>query len=140
MSAARSVLVVGGGSGIGAAVAASYRDVGVRAIVWDVAGAYDLNCDVRDETAIEAALTETVERIGVPNEVTITAGVGHGGLLLDETVEGWDRVLAINTRGPLLVMCAVARALLANKEPGSIVVTSSVSARLVDRAMGTYEL
>lgn len=132
------VVVVGGGSGIGAGVVAAYREAGAKPLIWDVAGEHDVECDLRDPEAIEDALAQTIERVGVPTELTITAGVGHASLLLDESVEDWDRVLAINTRGPVLVMRAVARALIEAQEPGSIVVTSSISARLVDRAMATY--
>jgi NAD(P)-dependent dehydrogenase (short-subunit alcohol dehydrogenase family) len=133
-----SAVVVGGGSGIGAAIVAAYREAGRKPLVWDIAGHHDVECDVRDVEAIDDALAQTLERVGVPSELTITAGVGHAGLLLDESIADWDRVMAINTRGPLLVMRAVAKALIYEGEPGSIVVTSSVSARLVDRAMGTY--
>ena len=64
--------------------------------------------------------------------------MGHSGLLLDLAPEEWDRVIEVNTRGPMLVMRAVARALIDAGAPGSIVATSSVSARLIDRAMATY--
>jgi NAD(P)-dependent dehydrogenase (short-subunit alcohol dehydrogenase family) len=131
-------VIVGGGSGIGAAVVDAYRTAGATPLVWDIAGPHDIECDVRDVDAIDDALDQTIERAGVPTELTITAGVGHAGLLLDEAVDDWDRVLAVNTRGPWLVMRAVARALIAAGTPGSIVATSSVSARLVDRAMGSY--
>jgi NAD(P)-dependent dehydrogenase (short-subunit alcohol dehydrogenase family) len=59
-------------------------------------------------------------------------------MLLDLPVEEWDHVIAVNTRGPLLVMRACARAMIDTDTPGSIVATSSVSARLVDRSMGAY--
>jgi NAD(P)-dependent dehydrogenase (short-subunit alcohol dehydrogenase family) len=131
-------LVVGGASGIGAAVAESERGRGAEVVVWDVAGTYDVQCDITDPTSIDAALDETRARVGVPSEVTITAGVGHSGMLLDLPVEEWDRVIAVNTRGPLLVMRALARAMIDARTPGSIVATSSVSARLVDRSMGAY--
>jgi NAD(P)-dependent dehydrogenase (short-subunit alcohol dehydrogenase family) len=133
-----SAVVVGGGSGIGAAIVDAYRDAGKKPLVWDIAGNYDVECDVRDAEAIDDALAQTIERVGLPSELTITAGVGHAGLLLDESIADWDRVIAINTRGPMLVMRAVAKALIDEGVPGSIVVTSSISARLVDRAMGTY--
>ncbi len=133
-----AAVVVGGGSGIGAAIVLAYRDAGRKPLVWDIAGDHDVECDVRDAEAIDDALTQTIERIGIQSELTITAGVGHAGLLLDESIGDWDRVMAINTRGPLLVMRAVAKALIGAGCPGSIIVTSSVSARLVDRAMGTY--
>ena len=46
--------------------------------------------------------------------------------------------MAINARGPWLVMRTVAKQMIESSVSGSIVVTSSVSARLVDRGMGLY--
>jgi NAD(P)-dependent dehydrogenase (short-subunit alcohol dehydrogenase family) len=131
-------VVVGGGSGIGRGIAESYKAKGATPLVWDIAGPYDIECDVADPTSVKNALTRTVERGGVPDQLSITAGIGHSGLLLEETVESWDRVMAVNTRGPWLVMRTVAQALIDQGTTGSIVATSSVSAHLVDRAMGLY--
>ncbi len=110
----------------------------MRVVVWDVADGADIFCDVRDPGSVDKAMRTTIETVGVPPWVTITAGVGHGGLLVDEDVEAWDRVMEINTRGPWLVMRAMARAMIEAQVPGSLVATSSVSAHLVDRAMGVY--
>jgi NAD(P)-dependent dehydrogenase (short-subunit alcohol dehydrogenase family) len=138
MSDTKSAVVVGGSSGIGAAVVDLYRAQGTSVLVWDIAGKPDVECDVADPKSVERAVTETLGLAGVPSELTVTAGVGHVGMLLDVPVEEWDRVLAVNTRGPLLVMRALARAALDASEPASFIATSSVSARLVDRSMGTY--
>ena len=129
---------MGGGSGIGAAVAEAARAEGVDVLVLDVAGDHDVKCDVTDPSSVDDAVAETVERVGVPSHLTVTAGIGHSGMLLDLPVEEWDHVIAVNTRGPLLVMRAFARAMIDASVPGSIVATSSVSARLVDRSMGAY--
>jgi NAD(P)-dependent dehydrogenase (short-subunit alcohol dehydrogenase family) len=131
-------VVVGGASGIGAAVVAAERATGAEVLVWDIAGSYDVACDVADPASVDDAMSRTRELIGVPAEVTITAGVGHSGLLVDESVEEWDRVMAVNARGPWLVMRATARAMIEVAVPGSMVATSSVSAHLVDRSMATY--
>jgi NAD(P)-dependent dehydrogenase (short-subunit alcohol dehydrogenase family) len=131
-------VVVGGASGIGAAVVAAYRARDVPVVTWDIAGETDFDCDVRDPASIDDALRRTKGEVGVPQWVTITAGVGHGGLLLDEDVEAWNRVMEINTRGPWLVMKAMARTMIEAGVPGSIIATSSVSAHLVDRGMGVY--
>ena len=131
-------VVVGGASGIGAAVATAERARGGDVVVWDIAGTYDIECDVTDPASIDDATSATLERIGVPAEVTITVGVGHSGMLLDVPADEWDRVLAINTRGPWLVMRALAKTMIDAEVPGSMVATSSVSGRLVDRSMGAY--
>jgi NAD(P)-dependent dehydrogenase (short-subunit alcohol dehydrogenase family) len=136
MMAPVTAVVVGGGSGIGAAVAERQRAAGVEVLTWDLTGG-DLECDILDAGAIEAATADTVARLGVPGLVTITAGIGHSGLLADTPAEEWDRVLGVNAKGVWLVMRALAGPMRAG-EGGSIVATSSVSARLADRSMGLY--
>ena len=131
-------LVVGGASGIGAALVQAYRAAGTTAVVWDVAGERDVTCDVSDPGAIDAAVDETHRRWGLPSQVTVTAGVGHAGLLADIDPDEFDRVLRVNTRGPLLCMRAWARIMRAERAAGSFVAVSSLDARLVDRSMGIY--
>jgi NAD(P)-dependent dehydrogenase (short-subunit alcohol dehydrogenase family) len=128
-------LVIGGGSGIGAAVAAAHRARGVDTVVWDIAGECDATCDITDPSAIAGAVAGLQE---LPSLVTITAGVGHSGLLVDASAEEWDTVMAVNARGPWLCLQALARAMRAAQVAGSLIATSSVSAHLVDRSMGLY--
>jgi NAD(P)-dependent dehydrogenase (short-subunit alcohol dehydrogenase family) len=131
-------LVIGGGSGIGAALVEAYRARGTRVASWDIAGARDVTCDVSDSDAVDRALDETRARWGIPAWVTVTAGIGSGGLLVDVTPDEFDRVLAVNTRGPWLCLRGWARVLRAERRTGSLVAVSSVSARLADRTMGVY--
>lgn len=130
--------MVGGESGIGAAVVARARAADRSVVVWDVAGEPDVLCDIADEDQIRRAMAETVERWWVPTEVTITAGIGHSGLLLEATADEWDRVSSVNARGVWLVMRAAAQAMIDAATDGSIVTVTSVSAHLVDRNMGLY--
>src|ERR1017187_5918061 len=102
-------MVVGGASGIGAAIAAAQEAAGRTVLIWDIAPPCDIVCDIRDPGQIETAMADTVERVGVPDQVTISAGVGHAGPRLDIEPEEWDRVMAINARGPWLTMPAAAR-------------------------------
>ena len=76
-------LVIGGGSGIGAALAARYRAAGITAVVWDIDGEHDVTCDVAEPDRVDEAVGVTTLRWGVPSWVTVTAGVGHFGTLLD---------------------------------------------------------
>lgn len=132
----RPAIVVGGAFGIGAAVSAQHRAARDPVVVWDLAGDFDIECDIADPDQIDAALARTIEQIGVPARLTVCAGVGHSGLLRDIAVEEWDRVFNVNTRGPWLVMRAVATAMA--DFGGSIVTVSSVSARIADRNTGAY--
>jgi NAD(P)-dependent dehydrogenase (short-subunit alcohol dehydrogenase family) len=129
-------VVVGGGSGIGAAVADAHRAAGTEVVVWDVGGARDVDCDVTDPVAVEEAATTTIERVGVPTMVTVTAGVGHHGWLAEVSPGDWDRVVGVNAKGVWLVMRALARPMA--ETGGSIVAISSVSGRIADRSMGIY--
>ena len=131
-------LVVGGGSGIGAALAAAYRSQGTTVVTWDIDGPHDVTCDVTEPDEIDEAVGATRLRWGVPTWVTVTAGVGHAGLLTDAAAEDFDRVMRVNARGPWLCMRSWVDAMVERRIEGSFVATSSVSARLVDRTMGLY--
>jgi NAD(P)-dependent dehydrogenase (short-subunit alcohol dehydrogenase family) len=130
-------VVVGGASGIGAAVAARHRAAGTDVVVWDVSGGADIVCDITDADQVAAAAERTVADHGVPDTVTVTAGIGHGGMLLDAPGHDWDRVMGVNAKGVWLAMRALAGPMLGTGG-GSIVAISSVSARLADRSMGLY--
>ncbi len=130
-------LVVGGANGIGAAVVADLVDRGTEVVTWDVDGDPDVVVDITDPDAVDRAAAATLDAIGPPAEVTITAGIGHSGALLDVGVDEWDRVMNTNARGVWLSMRAMARPMLA-ADGGSIVAVGSISARLADRSMGLY--
>ncbi len=134
----RPALVVGGTSGIGAALVARYRDQGIPVVTWDIKDDPDVVCDISESDRVIEAVEETLDRFGLPGDVTVTAGIGHAGYLRTITTDEWDRVLSVNTKGPLLVMRAVADAMAARAEGGSIVATSSISGRVADRGMGAY--
>ncbi|HEY6472501.1 MAG TPA: SDR family oxidoreductase [Acidimicrobiales bacterium] len=136
--AGRLALVIGGGSGIGAALVDAYRTKGTPVVTWDIAGDRDVTCDVTDPDAVDWAIDETRTRWGIPEWVTVTAGVGSGGLLVDVSPDEFDRVLAMNTRGPWLCLRGWARVFQAERRTASLVALSSVSARLADRTMGAY--
>ena len=90
-----------------------------------------------DPDQVGTAAAATLDQLGAPDLVTITAGVGHGGTLLDTPDEDWDRVIGTNAKGVWLAMRAMAGPML-DAGGGSIVVTSSVSPVRPDRGMGLY--
>jgi NAD(P)-dependent dehydrogenase (short-subunit alcohol dehydrogenase family) len=134
----RVAVVTGGASGIGAAVTERLKHLGARPVVWDVNPAAEVVCDVSDPASVDEAVRRTVGTVGVPTLAAVCAGVGHSGLLSDVPPSEWDGVMAVNLKGAWLSMRAVAGAMRAAGAGGAMSVVTSVSARLVDRGMGTY--
>ena len=64
--------------------------------VWDITQPHDIACDIGDPAQIERAAAATLDQQGPPGEVTVTAGIGHGGLLVDADPADWDRVMGVN--------------------------------------------
>lgn len=63
-----------------------------------------VTCDVSDANSVEAASGAVMAALGVPDIVVNNAGVVRRGTRIEDTsVEDWDRVMGVNTRGPFLV-------------------------------------
>lgn len=97
-----TVLVTGGASGLGEAIAASVADYGGRPLVVDrtkpaadVAFARVDLADAESERAIRAA----VEEIGGVDAVVTAAGIDSCGPLSDVAADDWERVIAVNLVG-----------------------------------------
>jgi NAD(P)-dependent dehydrogenase (short-subunit alcohol dehydrogenase family) len=132
-----TAIVTGGGSGIGRATAARLRTAGEDVVVWDRENG-DIDCDISDPDSVSAAIEQTVAEHGPPDRLVACAGVGASDTLLDQTLDGWRRVLDTNLTGTWLTMRAVAQVMIDAGRGGSIVAVSSISGTVVDRAMGAY--
>jgi NAD(P)-dependent dehydrogenase (short-subunit alcohol dehydrogenase family) len=139
------VLVTGGGSGIGAAVAVAAARRGSRVAALDVDGeraseiadqarragapaAVGLAVDVSDEPALEAAVARCREEVGVPTSVLANAGIEVNAPADELTLEQWERTLDVNLTGAFLTARHAIRAMLDAGVGGSVVCTSSPSA------------
>jgi NAD(P)-dependent dehydrogenase (short-subunit alcohol dehydrogenase family) len=74
----------------------------------------------------------------VPTRIVACAGIGASGTLLAQSVEQWQRVLAVNLTGSWLTIRAAAQAMIDAELGGSMVAVSSISGTIVDREMGAY--
>ena len=131
----RPVLVTGAAGGIGGAtvrqlvaagadVVASDRTEDSLARITTETGARPLAFDLESEASVAAALAD-LEVYGVVN------CAGYGGVvadLVDADVAVFDRVVSINTRGPLLVTKYASRSMISLGRGGSIVNVSSQAA------------
>jgi len=103
------VLVTGGSSGLGAAVAAAVRDGGGTALVLDVKAPQDgfafERADLARPREAEAAVRRVAEDGGLDAVVT-AAGIDACGDLGDVAGDAWDRVVAVNLLGTAAVVRA----------------------------------
>ena len=129
------VVVTGGASGLGAAVARGVAKAGGTPVVLDRAAPADGTdselVDLADTAAAEQAVTRAAERHGRLDAVVTCAGTDACGRLDEVTRERWENVIRVN----LLGTAAVVRAALPHLErSGGRVVT--VASTLGLRALG----
>ena len=130
-----SILVTGASSGIGratvealcasgASVVAAARNVNELARLAEETGCEPMMLDVSDESAIDDALGSLEAFDGLVN----CAGIALLERAVDTTGASFDRVMAVNARGAVLVAKHVARGMIDAKRAGSIVNVSSQAA------------
>lgn len=104
------VLVTGGASGLGRAVAESLLDSGAKPLVLDRREPpYDVDhaiVDLADTAAAEAAVVGMAERHGRLAGVFTAAGIDRCGPLDAVPREEWERVVAVNLLGTAAVVRA----------------------------------
>jgi NAD(P)-dependent dehydrogenase (short-subunit alcohol dehydrogenase family) len=144
----QAAIVTGGGSGLGAEVAAQLAASGARVSVLDVAadharavakkiGGQAVVCDVAGAEAAQAAVTEAAQHHGPARILVNCAGIAaakrvvgrDGPMPLDE----FERVIRVNLIGTFNMMRLVSAAMttlepLADGERGVIIGTASVAA------------
>ncbi|PRI10013.1 SDR family oxidoreductase [Leucobacter massiliensis] len=133
------VLITGGGSGLGAAVAAAVAEAGGTPAVIDVSldgapvGAAARQADVSDRAAVERAVAELAEELGGIDAVVTAAGIDRCGRLEDVAAEEWERVIGVNLLGTVSTVRAALPHVL--RGHGRIVtVASSLALRALPEA------
>jgi NAD(P)-dependent dehydrogenase (short-subunit alcohol dehydrogenase family) len=105
-----TVIVTGGSSGLGAAVAAAVAEAGGRPVVLDrvppASGVEHEVVDLADTAAAEAAVQRVIERLGPLSGVVTAAGTDACGRLEDVPTAEWDRVVMVNLLGTVAVVRA----------------------------------
>ncbi len=111
---------------------ARLRAEGFDVAVLDVAGDDVIPCDVTDPDAVDAAVAAVLNRFGRIDVLVNNAGItgGPAATVLHETpIEEWDRVHAVNVRGPFLCSRAVLPVMI--EQGGGHVITIASVAGLV---------
>jgi NAD(P)-dependent dehydrogenase (short-subunit alcohol dehydrogenase family) len=109
----RTVIVTGGGSGIGQAIATLFGARGARVGILDLASAdatvrtitdaggaaVHVQCDVSKQDDVTRAFTEIQQRFGPLDVLVNSAGVAHVGTVEQTTEADFDRVYSVNVKG-----------------------------------------
>ena len=110
-------VITGAGGGMGREAAIVFAGEGGKVCVADVAiaaaeetvtmcegEAFAFPVDVADEGQVAVMMAETAERFGGIDVLYNNAGISpdDDASVLDTSVEAWDRVQAVNTRGVFL--------------------------------------
>jgi len=115
----RHALITGGGTGIGAAIAARLSEMGARITVVgrrpepleEVAdgldGAQPVPFDVTDEAAVEEGLKTATERFGPVDVLINNAGAADSSPFTRTTPDAWRAMLDVNLTGAFLMSRAV---------------------------------
>jgi len=143
--AGKSIIVTGGSTGIGAAIAATAAAAGANVLVDYVAdpGSADalatrlgqsdpsgsveaFDADVSKVEDVTALVQEAVRRFGRLDVLVNNAGMETRHSLLDTSEADFDKVLAVNLKGAFFAAQAAARQFVAQGGGGVIVNVSSV--------------
>lgn len=131
-----NVLITGGASGLGAAIARRVSDDGGRPLVLDLHPPKDdfqhMLADLADRACAERAVHGLARAAGGLGAVVTAAGIDARGTLSDVPAEDWERVVQVNLLGTAAVVRA-ALPYLENEPRGRIV---TVASTLGLRALG----
>ncbi|QIZ78726.1 SDR family oxidoreductase [Ferrimonas lipolytica] len=145
----KRIVITGAASGLGLALALNYAKQGCKIAVADrqdgadavrqieAAGgeAFFQQCDVTDDTSMNALATAVEQRWGGVDVLVANAGVATGGAIEDESMEDWNWVTQINVLG-VVRTCKVFLPLL--RQGSQILCTASAAGLVGMPRMGSY--
>lgn len=144
-----TVVVTGGGQGIGRAIVDLVIERGGRAIALDKDEAsldllkgvssevLCLQCDVTDEAQITACIQRVSKEYGRIDALVNNAGIGAYFDAVEMTQEQWDLVFSVDLKAVWMVSKAVIP-VMRGMETGSIVNIASIHARMTVGGMFPY--
>jgi NAD(P)-dependent dehydrogenase (short-subunit alcohol dehydrogenase family) len=147
----KTAAIIGGGSGIGEAIAIGAAAQGATVVVLDsnaaaatavaakIPNATGAALDIRDAAAVGASFDVIVHDHGRLDIVICTPGINVRKPILQYTSEEFDRVVELNLKGSFQVLQAAGRVMTAQRG-GSIVIFSSIRAQVVEPGQSVYAM
>jgi NAD(P)-dependent dehydrogenase (short-subunit alcohol dehydrogenase family) len=144
-------VVTGGAQGIGEAVVRAFADEGAHVVVADVAidkaealarelggRSFAVKVDVRDRASIDAIVQAAVDRLGGVDILVNNAAVFDMQPILEITEASFDRQFAINVKGLLFTLQAVAAQMVRQGRGGKIINMASQAGRRGEALVAVY--
>ena len=149
----KSVIVTGGASGIGRAIAEQFAQEGATVIVADIdrestqdtveaisargGRALPVNVDVSNPRSVQEMIDTTVDANGRLDVIVNSAAVPSVSKIIDISFETWNKVLNINLTGTFLCAQAAARCMV-DAGGGRIINLASVNGQRAITGRGAY--
>lgn len=138
-------IVTGAGSGIGKAIAMLYAAEGAKVVACDLnvdeidgSASLIVKTDVSLQSDIDNLVNETVEKFGSVDIIVNNAGIMDNFVPVEAvTDELWDKIIAVNTTGPMRLIRKVMPIFL-EKKKGVIVNIASIGGIMGSRAGAAY--
>jgi NAD(P)-dependent dehydrogenase (short-subunit alcohol dehydrogenase family) len=122
----KRALVTGAAGGVGRATVDLLREEGAAVVGVDLRESDGVRaCDVSDQDSVRAAVAAAVEELGGLDVLVNVAGIDQFRKFEDLDLEIWNRHLAVNLTGPMLMSHAALPHLKATK--GNIVTIASIA-------------
>lgn len=138
------IIITGGGSGLGLAMAKKFISEGAKVLITGrredvlVKAASELGCeyavlDVTKPDTFEQFFVTAKAKLGRIDALVNNAGVSlHEGSFFDVTPEGFDKQIATNFKGAFFMTQAYIRTLVTDKAQGNVLFISSETGETAD--------
>ena len=145
----KTAFITGGAAGIGLAMAREFLKAGARVVIADIrqealdkavktlAGGERVRA-IRLDVTDREAFARAADAAGKVHIVCSNAGIYLGGPTQDATYDDWDFCLGVNLGGTVNCMRTFVPRMIAQKEGGHIVLTSSINGLFASGAVGPY--
>lgn len=134
-------VITGGGGGIGSSIAKLFQEKGAKVYRLDYGPAAKmpeiLSCDVTDPADVTRVINEIVDREKKIDILITCAGLTSTTPIDEISVDEWDNMFAVNTKGTWLITQAVYQVMKANRY-GKMVHISSQAGRCAGTTSGVH--
>lgn len=147
----KTALITGSARGIGKSFANKYVQEGARVCIADInleaaqatadeigVSAVAVHMDVTQQDSIDAAVNETIDKLGHIDILINNAALFTAAPIIDINRDDYERVFSVNFAGSLFTLQAVARHMIERGQGGKIINMASQAGRRGEALVAVY--